>query len=134
MWIVRDNNTELRFIASQNRVTRKFSPGCAIFLPFFFSFLFFNWFYRDILFSSFCILVFVFACLFVFWNFKYIFWCTFDYARGWVIIFFQPIDFRKQDYFFGLIFIFLFFSNSMWKKIRVRNSRFWKENNSLTRI
>ena len=34
------------------------------------------------------------------WNLKCIFWYTFDYAGGWLIKKFRPVDFWKQDYFF----------------------------------
>ena len=66
--------------------------------------IFLNQFSGDILFfslASFCFFWFLFCLFDVFWNWKCIFWYTFDYVGGWVI---YPADFRRQDYcfFFGL--------------------------------
>ena len=72
--------------------------------------MFLNPFFGDILFSfvlslAFFVFFFFFACLFIIWKWKYIFWYTFDYAGGWVTMFFvfcffHPADFGKEDYFF----------------------------------
>ena len=64
-------------------------------------------FFSDILFSSlisfaFCLVVF-FVCVF-FWNLKYIFWCTTDYAGGWVIKIFSHDRFPETRLFFFFSF------------------------------
>ena len=81
------------------RVTRKILTQAAANLFFKSIFqrysLFFFGFFSFFLYYS----LFVFFACFFFWNLKYIFWYTFDYAGGWVIKNFHPTDFRKQDYF-----------------------------------
>ena len=77
----------------------KFSPGRP-------HIYFFKQFSGDILFSTlvsftfscFDFFLFCLFCLFVFWNQKYIFWYTFNYARGWVINV-SPVR-LPEDYFF----------------------------------
>ena len=66
---------------------------------------FFNRFSGDLLFFSFLLLFFLFfSCFwFLFEIKKYIFWYTFDYAGGWVIMKFSPDRFPETRLlFFGL--------------------------------
>ena len=89
----------IRFQAKKNSCfwkcgwREKFSPGRP-------QINFFNRFSIDIRFSSlvsfaFLYSCFFFSCLFVFWNWKYIFWYIFDCAGWWVIIFFSPAWFPE---------------------------------------
>ena len=51
--------------------------------------------------------LFLYSCffsLFVFWNWKYIFWYTLDYAGGWVINVLSPIRFPETRPFFAFVF------------------------------
>ena len=85
---------------------------------------FFNRFSGDNLFSSLASLVFSYSCFFVLlfvWNWKCIFWYTFDHAGKWVIKKVSPGQFpQTRLVFYGLIKTWYYFRNSIFSARRYK--------------